>query len=261
MGRTHRVDLAFLHECLLAGQFSIEYCETTKMAADVFTKAFSNAQKWQHACSLIGLSKPGEHWPKEGEKRVAAVEAAPARKKGTVWLPRRVVEFCTGESSLIGEHGPCTKGCEMIRLTIEDDVTSQAGRAKAIEAVSLKGTLLWASMPCAGGSPWQRINRKRPGMKEKLEEHWKTFRAIWASFVIVAHRCLHEHGIVAIEWPNGCKYWKWPEVTEFLAKNSFTSVRADGCALGLASRRTGLPILKPWRIACSSPLFLIGFEG
>ena len=83
---------------------------------------------------------------------------------------------------------------------IKDDVTTPEGRANALEAVSLRGTLQWTAMPCTGGSPWQRLNRKRPGMAQKLEEHWKTFRAIWASFVLVADRCLQAGGIVALEW-------------------------------------------------------------
>ena len=43
MGCTHRVDLAFIHESLVDGHFTIEYCETTQMPADIFTKAFANA--------------------------------------------------------------------------------------------------------------------------------------------------------------------------------------------------------------------------
>ena len=75
MGRTHRVDLAFLHECLENGHFSIEYCDTKRMAADVFTKAFTNSQKWEHATSLIGLSRPGRFWP-AGYPLEGAVSAA-----------------------------------------------------------------------------------------------------------------------------------------------------------------------------------------
>ena len=67
-------------------------------------------------------------------------------------------------------------------------------------------------------------------------------------------------GDVAMEWPNGCEYWKWPEVVSFLKEVGMESVRVDGCSLGLTSRVTGLPILNPWRIASTSPVFLLGFS-
>ena len=80
MSRTHGVALGFLHECLTDKHFTIEYCETRRMAADIFTKPFANAQKWVHACGLIGLSRPGQFWPADclsvGQGSVAG-KAAP----------------------------------------------------------------------------------------------------------------------------------------------------------------------------------------
>ena len=76
-----------------------------------------------------------------------------------------------------------------------------------------------------------------------------------------ARECLRHGGVVAIEWPNSCLYWQWPQVRKFLQEEGFSHRRIDGCALGLASRRTGLPILKPWKIASNSERFLQGFDG
>ena len=97
-----------------------------------------------------------------------------------------------------------------------DDVTTPKGLKKALEAVSHPNTLLWASMPCTGGSPWQRLNRHRPGVLAKLEEHWRLARLIWAAFAKAARRTLEHGGEVAMEWPHGCTYWKWPEVVSFM---------------------------------------------
>ena len=107
------MDLAFLHECLQNGHFTIEYCDTKRMAADVFTKAFTNLQKWEHATSLIGLSRPGQFWPAGYPREGAAVAACPSGGGAVVAPPqatkrekypaRCIVEFCTGEDSLIGQ--------------------------------------------------------------------------------------------------------------------------------------------------------------
>ena len=89
MARTHRVDTMWLHETctgngealierilklklelerleekqalLEKGQgnakdtVQLEYCESNKMAADIFTKPFVNADKWGEVCELIGI--------------------------------------------------------------------------------------------------------------------------------------------------------------------------------------------------------------
>ena len=36
----------------------LEYCDTNKMAADIYTKAFTNAQKWLSALRLINIWTP-----------------------------------------------------------------------------------------------------------------------------------------------------------------------------------------------------------
>jgi len=197
ISRTHGVALSFLHECLVNKHFTIEYCETRRMAADIFTKPFANAQKWTHACSLIGLFRPGQFWPKgctPAKQMVAASEAAPATPADKAFPARRIVEFCCGDDSLIGRPNPSSKGCEVVRLTERDDVTTERGLQKALEAVSHPNVLLWASMPCTGGSPWQRLNVKRPGVAEKLEKHWATARLIWGAFEKTARRAVKMGG-------------------------------------------------------------------
>ena len=62
MSRTHKVDLAWLHEKFLSKQFRMRYCATSRQAADIFTKSFPNAQKWRHALSLIAHVRPALFW-------------------------------------------------------------------------------------------------------------------------------------------------------------------------------------------------------
>ncbi len=63
MGRTHKVDLAWLHETMKGGNFHLRYCDTAEQAADIFTKPFPEAKKWKHACNNIAHVDPKEIRP------------------------------------------------------------------------------------------------------------------------------------------------------------------------------------------------------
>ena len=98
---------------------------------------------------------------------------------------------------------------------MKDDVTTNAGLKRAVDGVSKPGCLLWASMPCIGGSPWQRINRHKPGGLEKLNAHIKDWYKIRTAFKVVARECIKHNGHIAVEWPPGCDYWRYHIVQEF----------------------------------------------
>ena len=130
LGRTHRVDLAFLNECYTAQHFSLEYCPTSLMRADIFTKAFSCKVRWWHATTLIAHVDPVELWSgKKGKntQRDAAVtpKARPAAKSAaSAPAPpdapddRFVMEFCCDADSEIGRVTAASKGCSVERITI-----------------------------------------------------------------------------------------------------------------------------------------------
>ena len=57
--RTHRISIANLHE-IIAGQVSdttinCEYTTSAEMAADIFTKGFTDTNKWKHATRSVGI--------------------------------------------------------------------------------------------------------------------------------------------------------------------------------------------------------------
>ena len=56
--RTHRISVAWLHEVHQSEEVQVEYELTTHMAADIYTKAFNDPQKWTNACWLIGVIDP-----------------------------------------------------------------------------------------------------------------------------------------------------------------------------------------------------------
>ena len=92
------------------------------------------------------------------------------------------MEFCCGRNSRLGRPYPWNEGCEVIRLTLDDDVTTPAGRKKAVASVSTRElpVLLWVSIPCTGGSPWQRKNKKMGKSTRKLvARRIRAYRKIW----------------------------------------------------------------------------------
>ena len=145
----------------------------------------------------------------------AAQSAAPARAQKEI--TRHIVEFCTSENSKIGGKRYIRNGCSVLWCSIKDDVTINAGLKRALGGVSKLGCLLWASMPCIGGSPWQHINRHKPGGLEKLDTHIKDWYKvdslqdtyIWTAFKAVARECTKHNCHIAVEWPSGCDYWRY----------------------------------------------------
>ena len=55
LGRTHNVCLKWLSEVFSNSSITLGYCNTKDMAADVFTKGFTDKTKWAAALSLIGI--------------------------------------------------------------------------------------------------------------------------------------------------------------------------------------------------------------
>ena len=56
--RTHKINLAWVHDVYKCGLCSLEGVQTQRMAADAFTKFYTSRSQWAEACALIGV------WPK-----------------------------------------------------------------------------------------------------------------------------------------------------------------------------------------------------
>ncbi len=57
LGRTHRISVSWLHEVCASDDVCLEYTQSTDMAADIYTKAYTNAMKWKAVCLLIHFVK------------------------------------------------------------------------------------------------------------------------------------------------------------------------------------------------------------
>ena len=54
ISRTHKVNISSVHEIVQDDNISVDYCETDKQAADIFTKALA-PMKWGNALALLGM--------------------------------------------------------------------------------------------------------------------------------------------------------------------------------------------------------------
>ena len=80
VGRTHKVDLAFVHEAFKSGNMSLEYCPTDYMCADIFTKGFPLKDKWNLVLLNIAHLEPNEFW-KGGPKGSVGAKALEVRSR------------------------------------------------------------------------------------------------------------------------------------------------------------------------------------
>jgi hypothetical protein len=172
-----------------------------------------------------------------------------------------MIEFCCGEDSLMGSAAIAGPGCHVIRVTRQNDVTTKQGSAFVDKALALaqskvgKNVLVWASIPCTGGTAWTRISAHRGEQTRlKIAAHRKEYRRIWASFVKSVTTALSAGISVAIEWPQGCVYWQDKRVRDFLQRHHLVRTVFHGCMYGLCSAREDISgtqqyIKKPWVVA------------
>ena len=60
LGRVHRVAVSWLHEQIPLQNIELRYTKSAAMAADVYTKAFSDVGKWSHARQMVNHVTPTE---------------------------------------------------------------------------------------------------------------------------------------------------------------------------------------------------------
>ena len=58
LSRTHGISISWLHEQCREDDIEMRYITTTLMAADIYTKAFQDAVKWNNLCEQINLIEP-----------------------------------------------------------------------------------------------------------------------------------------------------------------------------------------------------------
>ena len=81
-GRTKHMDLKFhfLKEHVESKQFTVKYCCTSNMVADIFTKALKKPQ-FQKLRRLIGIMNASEDWSSQAKRVQFDLPDAPDVKK------------------------------------------------------------------------------------------------------------------------------------------------------------------------------------
>jgi RNA:NAD 2'-phosphotransferase (TPT1/KptA family) len=256
MQRTHGLDLAWLCERFSRKEFTLEYCPTRSMCADIFTKGFTERSKWIAARKLIAHYTAQELGFRVASAKVPITTIA-VRKQGgdrNITYDRIIIEYCCSPESKIGEHTRWSNKCLVYRITEQDDATKDSTISKIKDIIhnSLVPVLLFASMPCTGGSPWQNINAKKPGGQRRILNHKTLFNKLWNNFEVLCGE-IHDRGHhIAIEWPRACSYWRLPKVVALKHRYDLLDAHFDGCMFGLMSvAYPELSIKKPWTISTS----------
>ena len=72
---------------------------------------------------------------------------------------------------------------------------------------------------------------------------------------------LRQGGIVAIEWPNRCRYWNEGDVRKFVAKRSLSIAHVHACEYGMQSiKDKSKRLQKIWHVKTSSRRFADGIH-
>jgi hypothetical protein len=158
--------------------------------------------------------------------------------------------------------------CEIRRLTVNNDLRNRSGLKAAYRAITGASSdmLIWASIPCAGGSQLIHVNRAiaakhdRPSTIEKIEQHVRDFQKIWKNVVKVAQRASRKGARIVFGRPSNCAHWKGPEVIQFVNSLGMAKAKFDGCIFGLqdSERR---PLLKPWSLMTDDQALFVAFDG
>ena len=102
------------------------------------------------------------------ERGVTQCDIAPAPTHAY----RSLHEWCCSPTSLISSGSASdAHGCLCQRTTETEVGTTLSAVKRARCFLSRANSLLWSSMPCTGGSSWQRINVKLPGGYARLRKH------------------------------------------------------------------------------------------
>ena len=119
---------------------------------------------------------------------------------------RMLIEFCCSNDSKLCTPQEASKGCRLIRVTEKEDGSTPGCRkwlAQDVQSFMENNpqgeVLLFASLPCVGGSPWGYINRLTDSGAERIEQQQKDFTKPFKSLQKRAHEIDGPHLSIAFE--------------------------------------------------------------
>ena len=167
-----------------------------------------------------------------------------------------LIEYCCDyESNLCNEAFSKFQGRDvaLVRLTMREDMTAQAGLDYAMSAVNkFKGKcaiFIWASLPCTGGTGFQKVNRYLYANHWKtMAEHDRKFRLFHSNLVKLMLAVAPERLHFAFEWPQPNDWWEREEIKWMISTFSLRTLLFNGCMVGLRAFDILKPHKKAWRV-------------
>ena len=262
MNKTQNINFKWLKQLFDCKQFDRFNIGTNFQAAGILTKAFTRPALWQHAIHLIGI---GPTKVDEAARDAATPTSTKVPKLATVagnqggsektFEPRMLIEFCCPEGSKCSTQRKSSRDCHCIRVTEKDDGTTDGCRQRLVSQVKdfrhdfdNSTLILYASLPCVGGSPWGNVNGLTIEGHERIKEQPKQFTKLFKSLVKLVDEVYDERTLIAFELSKSCKYWRWPMVGKFLIERFMSVHHFDGCMMGVLGNN-GQPMKKSWTIA------------
>ena len=102
---------------------------------------------------------------------------------------RLLVEFSCSSTSKLGEKRKPSTNCKVIRVTENEDGTSESCRKWLAQEIAKfkqqhpRGMVFfYSSLPCTGGSPWTNVNKDLPNGNERIAEQQRLFRQLFKGF-------------------------------------------------------------------------------
>ena len=263
MNKTQNINFKWLKQQFECKQFDLLNVGTSFQVADILTKPFTRPALWLHAIHLIGIGPTkvdeaaARHTAAPNSTKVPKLATAAGNQGGSQksFKPRMLIEFCCSDDSKLSTPRKSNEDCHCIRVTEKEDGTTISCRQRLASQVQdfrsdfNDGTLiLYASLPCVGGSPWGNVNGLTVEGQERIKEQQKQFTKLFKSFVKLVDEVYDEQTLIAFELSKNCKYWRWPMVRKFLIERSMTIHHFDGCMMGVLGNN-GQPMKKSWTIA------------
>ena len=170
-----------------------------------------------------------------------------------------LVEVCCSETSKLSERRESSAGCLTLRVTARHDLREVSTIKRVVKAVNEfrwhhpQGKLLvYASLPCTGGSPWGHVNKGLGDGTKHIEQHQRLFIQLQNALIRLVESVRDENTFLAYELSSRCEYWNWKCVRDMIGWYGLSRHRFHGCQLGLTNEH-GQPMLKGWAVVTDVP--------
>ena len=216
--KTQRLNLGWISEQFKRKHYELAYINTSLQAADILTKPFTNAEKWNRALQLMCV-RP--HKPPT-RNAAAAASGALARLKPRPEAAYKRIVFLLDCSQ--GSHSICdvdigySSDTKVVKVMRTNELDPPETRKAIIQ--------LARDYHRAGASVLLWFHQRNPGGTSKDEKRVEIdkFSKTWASFIDIADALMKMKARFVITWPRDYACWGWHRVRRGLDHYGFGKV-------------------------------------